>query len=504
MNTISYPYRSIENNNTKARRFRESLFLHAAAVFLLLLPLELGLVGNDYLRGIALIGLLYFFFRSVVDVKWSVTIYLLLFFLLPDTWAFDLGSFLPLITLRRMLLLILLLSFVLNYRKFRSRDRFPKSFRFAIGLLIFSYSMSTILSIDFRTSFFSLLHLIVEQILLIFIIYRVLHDRELAKNGLKALCLAALILCIFGNIEYISNVNYFTQVSLSESSLRVYWDTYEGLQRLGISGRIHSLCIHPMTFGGFLAIIFPVAIAFTLLSSNLLNRLSFLIIAFLCVEGVFLSLARSPVMALLAGIFIMLIFMVREGKIKRGISILSIGIAFLIGIFSLYEPARTLFLSSVKPWEQPMGITGSTLEFRVMQLKNGLAYSTQRPLFGTGVGTGMQMVRYGLFDPRLVGCLEIFWIGRLLETGWIGLLLLLFFLSQVLSLLWKTNKFSKSRPENILAASGIASFVAFLIFATATGEMATFSLIFILLPLIIQSIRRSFNPIFPILNKKIT
>ena len=153
-NSISKSFPAVlitKKNNAEAHRLRKSILLHSVVVFLLLLPLGLGLVSSDYLRAIALIGLLYFFFRSVVDVKWSVTIYLLLFFLLPDTWAFDFGSFLPLITLRRMLLLILLLSFVLNYRKFSSRDRFPKSFRFAIGLLIFSYTISAMLSVDFSS-----------------------------------------------------------------------------------------------------------------------------------------------------------------------------------------------------------------------------------------------------------------------------------------------------------------------------------------------------------------
>jgi len=472
----------------EAYRLRKSLLWHSIVVFLLLLPIGLGLASSNYLRGIALIGLLYFFFRSVVDVKWSITIYLLLFFLLPATWAFDFGSFLPLITLRRMFLLILLLSFVLNYNRFRYKDRLPKSFYFAIGLLIFSYTISTIFSVDFRISLFRLFHLIIEQIFFMFIIYRVLHTKKMATNGLIALCLASLILCIFGNIEYISNNNYFTQVSLSESSLRVYWSTYEETQRLGMSGRIHSLSTHPMTFGGFLAIVFPVVIAFILLSRDLHNKLLFFIIAFLCVEGIFFSLARSPVMALLGGILIMLIFMFKERWIKKSIFILFIIIICLVGIFSIYEPAQNLILYSAKFWEQPIGLGGSTLDVRIKMLKNSLAYSMQRPLFGTGIATGMQMVNYGVFNRRLVGALEIFWIGRLLETGWIGLLSLLFFLSQVLLMLWKANKFSKNRPENILAASGIASFVAFLIFATATGEMSTFKLIFILFPLLIRAV----------------
>ncbi len=488
MNTLFYSYRSIENNGTEAHRLRKSLFLHSAAVLLLLLPIGLGFAGSDYLRGIALAGLLYFMFRSIADVKWSVTIYLLLFCLLPETWAFDFGSFLPLITLNRMFLMILLLSFVLNYRKFKSKERFPKAFRFAIGLLIFSYTMSTILSVNFQSSLFGLFHLIIEQILLMFIIFKVLRGQEQAKNGLIALCIAALILCIFANVEYISGANYFTQATLSESSLRVDWATYEGALRLGKEGRIHSLCTHPMTFGGVLAMVFPIVVAFSLLSKNLLNRLSFLIIAFLCVEGVFLSLARSPVMALFVGIVVMLIFMNREGKIKRGVSILFISIVLLLVVFSLYEPARNLFYYSVKFWEEPMDMGGSTLDSRTTMLKTGLYYSIQRPLFGTGVGTGIQMVRSWVFNPRLVYGLENFWIGRLLETGWIGLFSLSFFLLQVLLLLYRGNKFSKGRSENILAISGLASLAVFLVFATATGEIGTFDLIFILFPLIFRAV----------------
>jgi len=309
----------------------------------------------------------------------------------------------------------------------------------------------------------------------------------MATNGLIALCLASLILCIFGNIEYVSNVNYFTQVSLSESSLRVYWTTYEETQRLGISGRIHSLSNHPMTFGGFLAIVFPVIIAFILLSRDPQNKLLFFIIAFLCVEGIFFSLARSPVMALLGGILIMLIFIFKERWIKKSIFILLIIIICLVGIFSTYEPAQNLILYSVKFWEQPIGLGGSSFDVRIKMLKNTLDYSTQKPFFGTGFGTGTPMVKSGVFNPGLVGQLEMLWIRALLETGWIGLLSLFLFLLQVLLILWKSFNFSRGRPENILAASGVSSFVAFLIFATATSDMGTFSLIFVLLPLIIRS-----------------
>ncbi len=474
----------------EAHWLRRSLLLHSAVVFLLLLPIGLGFAGSDYLRGVALTSLLYFFIRSVANVKWSVTTYLLLFFLLPDTWAFDFGSFLPLITLRRMFLLILLLSFVLNYRRFISRERFPKAFRFAIGLLIFSYTMSTILSVDFRTSLFRLFHLIVEQIIFMFIIYKVLHGRELAKNGLMALCIAALFLCIFANVEYISKVNYFTQVSLSESSLRTYWATYENVQRLSIYGRIHSLCTHPMTFGGFLAIVFPIVIAFVLLSKNPLNRIGFFVIAFLCTEGVFFSLARSPVMALLAGIAVILIFMIREGRIKMSVSILFIGIVLLFGIFSLYEPARTLLLYSVKPWEQPVDMGGSSLASRIRQFKAATAYFSQRPVFGYGPGAGW-IERTGAFSKELVGGLENFWIRNLLEIGWFGILSLVLFLGQVILLFYRSYKFSKGEPENILSISGIASLTAFLVFATATGEMGAFHLVFILLPLVIRSVWQS-------------
>lgn len=470
----------------KTLKLRKSLYLHSALIIIFLLPIGLGFAGSTYLKLLVLGGIIYFLFRSVLDAKWSITIYLLLFFLLPDTWAFDFGPSLPLITLRRVFYLITFFSFIIYYRRFKGKIKFPMLFRFSIGFLVLSYTISTILSVNIQISIFRLFHLFIEQILLMFIMLRVLNNRELAKNGLLALCLSALILCFFGNFEYISNVNHFTQVSLSDSQMRVYWATYENTERLGIYGRIHSLCSHPMTFGGFLAIIFPIVIAFALMSKPVLKKMLFLIIAFLCIEGVFFSLARSSVIALFVGIVVFLIFMAIKVKIKYVLFILSFSIILLIALISFYDPTRIIITSSIKPWKQPTEMGGSSLELRIEQLRNTLEYSNKKPVFGYGPGSGW-IDRTKAFKKELVRGLENIWMLNLLEIGWVGLISLFFFLFQVFILLRKSYYCSKGYTENLLAIGGISSFIAFLVFSMATGAMGTFNLVFILLPLVLGS-----------------
>lgn len=467
----------------KASRLKNSIFIHSALIFIALLPLAIGVTGDIYLKAISIAGILYFFLRSMLNIKWGILIFLLLFFLLPDTWAIDLGPSLPLITLRRVFFLMLLFVFIIRYRKFKNKNNFPQFFLLSIGLLVLSYSLSTIFSSDFRISGFRLFHLVIEQILLMFIIFKVLQHHYLAKSGIIALCMAALILGMFGNYEYITKENNFTQAKISSAPVRVDWATYENKdQRLGITGRIHSLCAHPMTFGGFLALMFPMAVAFFIIHKLLSYRILFFAIAFVCFEGAFFSLARSSLIALFFGIIIFLLLSFRI-KMKFVITIL-LGLSILVtSVLLFYKPSQKLIISSITPWKQNPDLAGSSLELRIKQLNNTLAYSAKRPVFGYGPGTGW-IDRTQIFELKLVRGLENIWMLNLLEVGWFGVFSLFIFFISTFMLLKKNYRNSRGKAENLIASGGIASFSAFMIFSLATGAMGTFNLLFILIPLL--------------------
>jgi len=464
---------------------RRSLYFHSILVFLLLLPIGLGFAGSGYLRVISAMGLIYFFIRSILDIKWSTTIFLFLFFLLPETWAFEFGPSLPLITLRRMFYVSLLISYLLRIKKLKNQGQFQNSFRFSAYFLILSYAISTIFSVDLKSSLFGLLSLVIEQMFLMLIIFKVFCDKSLAKLGLTAILISLLILCFFANVQLLSKTNHFTDVSLGSVSPRVYWSLYEQSERLGQYGRVQSLFPHPMSFGGFLAMCFPIIVGFLLTEKKILMRLWLSLFLVLCVEGVLISLARSSVITLVSGIIVMLILMFINDRTDMAIYIIFLTISLFIVVL-LYEPSRQMLYSSLKFWEQPDYIEGSSLNGRISLVKNSIYYIKFKPLIGYGTAAGANFIMSINFAPEIFGGIENFWVRVILDNGIIGLLAMILFLLHGLMMLWKANSTNRNRDESYLSAAGISSFISFLVFATATGTLGLFNFVFILLPLIIR------------------
>ncbi len=476
------------------RLLRKSLLLHTIIIFVLLLPISIGIAGRNFLVLISILSLSYYFFRSVLDVKssefkikWALTIYILLSLILPATWGFDFGRSFPLVTLKRLFFLILIISFFLNRKKINQNNNLPKVFIFSIGLLLFSYLLSTLFSMNIKVSAFRVLYFVVEELLLLIMVFNVYNNKESAKTGLVALCMVVLILGIFANIEKVLGVNHFEKVSLSGEVVGKKMATYSSFERFGIFGRVHSMSRHPITFGGILAILFPIILSFYLTREPPLKKVFIVILGFLCVEGVFLSVSRAPVFTLCFGIGLFFLFIIRKGKVSKVFNIVIVGILIFLLIVVFFLPAQELLLNTIMPgWEKREGVGGSSIELRLQLLDAAYNFSEKLPAWGIGYGAAASMVRSGFLRDRMFSGREIFWVECLLETGWIGISASLFFFLQVYIVLRNKYKRLKSTHDNMIMMGGIISFLCFIVFATITGEMGTFHILFISIPIMLR------------------
>lgn len=469
-----------------------TLYKHAIAFFLLLLPLALGYMGNMYLSFVMLITIFYFSLRSLKNVKWSLVIYLFLWPLLPNTWALNLhATVLPLLTIKRLLILILVFSFFINRKQYRYHQiSYPPMLNLALGLLIVSYFLSALFALDIKVASYQLFHFLLEQLLLMYITFKVLETANDALTGLLALVCSTFILAAFGIIEYYQGANHFSVITLGEGIPSIdMWSTYGEFLRLGKFGRLTSLTTHPMILGGFLAMTFPILMSFVFTSRSVLSKGYFVTIFITSSLCLFMTLSRSPIMAWLAGISVMLILIPHSLKMNRLLGILFLLMVLLYSVSMLSDTTFELLRSSLWFWEESNpNLVGSTFESRKDMLYWTIDQSFQSPIVGYGLGNWLTLMQKGITNWMLIGFMENFWLQRLLETGWFGLASLLLFIVLVFYYIGKKAfKAVHDKDESTIFILGcFASLVSFIVFASATGEMTLFDMVFIIFPFAIR------------------
>ena len=124
--------------------------------------------------------LLIYFILSVVDYKKAFHIYVVLFPFLNDAISVSFNANLPLITGRRILLVILIFAYLINYIRIKKlRDRFKSNSLnkdlIVVSILLF---LVTIANYSNRGGIVSFISILVEQFLVIGIIWSIYTRKE--------------------------------------------------------------------------------------------------------------------------------------------------------------------------------------------------------------------------------------------------------------------------------------------------------------------------------------
>ena len=384
-----------------------------------LFPLSLGLSIPNYIPIFLILLLIQFINITINNFKRGLIIFYFLYFLLPPAWSLSLGSIMPLLTIRRILIIILyLVSFRDNY--FINTRNNSKFLSISLLLLFLSYFASSFTSISINSTFIALFSFVLENLLLFILISNINFNVYEINTIILGLLLSVFVLHFFGLIESLIGFNNFENLKINHSKQEM-WTSYSEGFRLGVFGRIHSLTNHPFTYGAFIAFMFPFMIYF-LTCIEKRYRIYVYILITLSFYCLFKILTRSVILALIVGLTTQVsFFMISVKYYKRTIKYLIVIILLCIPLL-FSENNLILLTDSIFFWKSSKYVEGSTLEGRIDMITAAINIQRSDVLTGKGAGTT------ALFEDKMVatyndiGRFENFWVQKFLELGLFGII----------------------------------------------------------------------------------
>ena len=427
--------------------------------------------------------LLIYFILSVVDYKKAFHIYVVLFPFLNDAISVSFNANLPLITGRRILLVILIFAYLINYIRIKKlRDRFKSNSLnkdlIVVSILLF---LVTIANYSNRGGIVSFISILVEQFLVIGIIWSIYTRKEEIGKLIVSMVFSFGIIAIYGIYVQISGYNPFIMILQGFNSTKLLY-VYDNVYRSGVFGRNQSVFEHPITYGAYLTMIVPFSTLLLLTSKNVFRKISFGLISIICLINIVLTNSRSPLLFLFLVIFFWLYYSMRYKIISISRVSYIVLVVPIIALIIPYHYYDTIF-STVLFWQQNINIEGSTLDQRFNMIRAAYDIFLEAPLFGHGLTTLRNLTTVNRVYGGALGFGEGFMLKLLIDTGFAGILAYYILFHQ----LYKKNRVmlikNISRSVTFVSISVISIILGYIIFLVVTGEMNTIRYFFIVVAL---------------------
>ncbi|HEX2945835.1 MAG TPA: O-antigen ligase family protein [Clostridia bacterium] len=371
--------------------------------------------------------------------------FIFLYPLLPSYFAFDPGGSFPLLTIGRLLLVYaILFDLVFNREKFRrikevSFGNGLKLLLFSIVLLLLSFILNY-LSYPSVESFKIIVSFLLENIMIGVYIFLRAGDGADVDRAVKCFLFAALVIAFIGIVEFLSGTNLFSRLDIVKSGRQLL--SSASYQRLG-RNRIEGPFGHPLAFCNFLLMAIPIGIYKWRTSKSTKVKTAYFGVILLLLVNFFLTLSRGPMLALVIGLILYFIFSGKRTKqVLFMLGVLFVG-ALVAGLAARALPGfvRNFFMAifdavMMRDSGGSFGANGNASVYRLY------LFDLARKLVGGGqiwVGRGMSFFRLnevydwvpGISNTREIRIVSIdnYYILKYIEMGLAGLISTLAFIS---------------------------------------------------------------------------
>ena len=381
-------------------------------------------------------------------------------------------SFLPLITLWRLVFIFLLIKFMYDYSKGKISNKLLKKYPlfnnqlFVIAIMLISFFLNDM------GYFGAILKVFFQHLLLVFLIFVVIDDEKDIYKIIKGIMYVFFIFTIFGIYCKISGTNIFhTEVldSINSSGYRnIIFGEYTSQLRAGIGQRIASFFYNPISYGAHLAIFFPYVFALFIYDKKTSKIFGFLVIILFLLNIIFTN-SRTSIVVFLTVILVFFYYQPVNIKIKY----LFIGMYILIFLsvnFNYLGGYGVTILSILDPDSATSSVGGSTIESRLILFQKFLKYLVIKPFWGYGVGSFSEYNKFGYgYGGKLGG--ENYFLFIAFEVGIIGLTIFNLLYLKIFNTLRKDIKAFTNKKYKFLSVSTLSMFIGWLVFVNITGNL---------------------------------
>lgn len=392
----------------------------------------------------------------------SLSFYLCIVLLIPYIVKFTIAGFG--ILYNQLLQLILFVAFMMSWRKRKTPNR--KFMLYFIALLCYF-----IFIIPFTSTPYSLQLQAVLKIILsftpIFIAFYAFRDSKDVEYIHKWLTLVCLIMVVYGLIVYATGRNFYMEYliniygDISNTSSYLHFMDEE---RAGLSHRISSTIVHPLSYGQILILFLGY---YLFMYVPLKNKMWHWLLIVLIIINVFMSGSRSCIFPMALILLVRVSLMEIKTKVVLTI-ILCLMVVSSPALFSLVTDIYNMINGTIRG---SADYGGSNISMRALQFITFIEIISDNSLLGRGNGfVAYQGDKY----PDMLGYESIIF-NEGSNYGLIGLLFYLILFSSVFRLMKRYN-LSKTGIVYVVAIS-----FSYLLSIIMTGIQGSFVFFWILM-----------------------
>ena len=274
-----------------------------------------------------------------------------------------------------------------------------------------------------------------------------LRNRQDLDTVVRRIALAGGFLASLGLVQFFLGLEVATYIKVPGLS---YNDVAQLIQERSGFRRVAGTASHPIEFGVVLAMVLPIALHCAMTATR--HRLRY----WVNVAAVGIAIPTSVSRSAMLGVGVVWVVLVVGWDARRRANVLLATPVALAGmrlmVPGLLGTLRSLFTGiSTDP-----SYLGRTQDYEVVR-----RFINERPLFGRGVGT---------FFPDLYVLLDNQYLLQIIETGYVGLAVLLVLLGSGPYLAWRLKREAADDTERSLAVALCgASLVPMVTFVTFDG-----------------------------------
>lgn len=360
--------------------------------------------------------------------------------LIPRYAGIQISTALPDITLTRVLIVYYLaVSLVFNGDTLLGNLKKQRLNALNVSLLLFCLVHLLSLLTNFNSNAFKKFFAIMfENIVVFYFVYLNMKDDKMIRQCFDGMIAASGVIALFAMVEFVTHANFFIQMG-GIGSMSSYGgadrmaNAGKSIQRLGYT-RVYVTFSHPIALAEYcLLMVFP-AFHFYLAEKRAARQIYYGAITCMLIVTVLLTLSRGPLLCLTCGMVALLFVVKKKRRVKMLATVGAAGFALLMFVLSGYAPSLLTegvfsliaslfgvyvgqFGGNLAPIEGRLNLFNITMELIQGQelLGGGLAYFNSHRVY-------MFDYTVNAYQKYLVDSYDNFYLLRMLESGYIGLL----------------------------------------------------------------------------------